>query len=113
MKYSKTTCLAQNYANEYINAENAGFFDAAIAYNSVLVIDLDLVAERFSALRQLFPDAQIYYAVKANPEPEILRLLVRLGANFDTASLFEIEQCLRAGASAQQISYSNSIKNSL
>lgn len=75
-----------------------------------LVIDLDIIAERFSALRQLFPDAQIYYAVKANPEPEILRLLVRLGANFDTASLFEIEQCLRAGASAQQISYGNSIK---
>ncbi|MBD1868996.1 type III PLP-dependent enzyme [Cyanobacteria bacterium FACHB-471] len=75
-----------------------------------LVIDLDIIKERFQALRQLFPDAQIYYAVKANPEPEILKLLVKLGANFDAASLFEIEQCLRVGASAQQISYGNPIK---
>jgi ornithine decarboxylase len=75
-----------------------------------LVIDLDIITERFQALRQLFPNAQIYYAVKANPELEILKLLVKLGANFDAASLFEIEQCLKVGASAQQISYGNPIK---
>jgi ornithine decarboxylase len=75
-----------------------------------LLMDLDIIAERFSTLRQLFPSAQIYYAVKANPELEILTLLGKLGANFDAASLFEIEQCLKSGASAQQISYGNPIK---
>ena len=41
-------------------------------------------------LRAAWPDARICYAVKANPAPEILRLLVRLGAEFDVASPAEI-----------------------
>ena len=46
------------------------------------------------------PGAQgdVLYAVKANPAPEILDLLARLGACFDCASAPEIEQALAAGA---------------
>ena len=75
-----------------------------------LVIDLDRVAEKFQLLSQALPTASIHYAVKANPETEILERLVRLGSNFDAASIFEIEQCLAAGASPHQISFGNTIK---
>lgn len=75
-----------------------------------LIMDLDAIAENFLTLRRLMPQAQIYYAMKANPAPEILKLLVGLGANFDTASIFEIRQCIAAGAAPENISYGNTIK---
>ena len=40
-----------------------------------LVVDLDVVKDNFKAFRHALPDSMIYYAVKANPAPEILKLL--------------------------------------
>lgn len=75
-----------------------------------LVLDLDVVRENYSAYRRAMPDTAIYYAVKANPAPEILELLADLGASFDCASVAEIEMALAAGATADRISYGNTIK---
>ena len=75
-----------------------------------LVVDLDVVRDNFQSFRRALPDSSIYYAVKANPAPEILRLLAGLGSNFDCASVAEIEMALKAGASASRISYGNTIK---
>jgi ornithine decarboxylase len=75
-----------------------------------LVINLNRVEEKFRLLAQALPTASIYYAVKANPESEILKRLVKLGSSFDAASIFEIEQCLAAGASPDRISFGNTIK---
>jgi ornithine decarboxylase len=77
-----------------------------------LVVDLDVVARNYTALQAALPDTQVFYAVKANPAPEILRLLVGLGSRFDAASTAEIEQCLAAGASADRLSFGNTIKKS-
>lgn len=76
----------------------------------VLVVDLDVVATRYDKLARSLPDAEIFYAVKANPAPEILRLLASRGASFDVASTGEIDQCLAVGASPASISYGNTIK---
>lgn len=75
-----------------------------------LIIDLDTIVCKFFTIRNLFNEAHIYYAVKANPAPQILKLLVNLGAKFDAASLPEIKQCLFAGANPTQISFGNPIK---
>lgn len=75
-----------------------------------LVVDLDIVADNFSALRDALPEAAIYYAVKANPARQILDLLNRMGCCFDAASIYEIESCLEAGAEADRISFGNTIK---
>ncbi|MBN9242967.1 MAG: type III PLP-dependent enzyme [Mesorhizobium sp.] len=75
-----------------------------------LVVDLDVVRDNFHAFRKALPESKIYYAVKANPAPEILRLLASLGSSFDTASVAEIEMALDAGAPAERISYGNTIK---
>ncbi len=56
------------------------------------------------------PDSRIYYAVKANPAPEILRLLAAMGSSFDTASVAEVEMAMDAGAPADRISFGNTIK---
>ncbi len=75
-----------------------------------LVIDLDIVRENYTAFVKALPDTHIYYAVKANPAPEILALLGRLGSCFDCASLPEIEMVLAAGVGPERISFGNTIK---
>lgn len=75
-----------------------------------LVVDLDIIAENYRSLRTSLPQAEIFYAIKANPAPEIARLLVELGSSFDVASPAEIELVLAAGARPDQISFGNTIK---
>ena len=75
-----------------------------------LVVDLDVVRENYLSFAKALPDTRVFYAVKANPAPEILDLLARLGSCFDTASVVEIEQALAAGATPDRISFGNTIK---
>jgi ornithine decarboxylase len=75
-----------------------------------LVVDLDVVRDNYRAFEKALPNSRIYYAVKANPAPEILRLLAAMGSHFDTASVAEIEMAMDAGAPADRISFGNTIK---
>ena len=75
-----------------------------------LIMDLDLVELAYRRLVEALPTTRVFYAVKANPAPEILSLLTRLGSSFDTASRGEIELVLAAGADASRISFGNTIK---
>ncbi len=93
-----------------MTAKIARYFADRRPATPCLVVDLDVVEENFKNLRKALPDSAIYYAVKANPAPEILALLARLGSSFDTASVAEIDMVLAAGATADRISYGNTIK---
>jgi ornithine decarboxylase len=75
-----------------------------------LQLDLKKVCESFCYLRHYFPQAAIYYAVKANPAPAIISFLNDAGSRFDVASPAEIDLCHKAGVSAARISYGNTIK---
>ncbi|MFZ3357575.1 MAG: type III PLP-dependent enzyme [Xanthobacteraceae bacterium] len=75
-----------------------------------LVVDLDVVRENYRAFAKALPDSRVFYAVKANPAPELLSILAALGSCFDTASVAEIEMVLAAGATAERISFGNTIK---
>jgi ornithine decarboxylase len=75
-----------------------------------LVVDLEVVRENYLAFAKSLPDSKVFYAVKANPAPEILRLLASLGCCFDVASVNETQAALEAGASPDRISYGNTIK---
>lgn len=75
-----------------------------------LVLDVDRVEANFRALRDALPLARIYYAVKANPAPQVLERLVRLSSHFDAAGIEEVTACLEAGAAPDAISFGNTIK---
>ena len=75
-----------------------------------LVLDLDVVRANYQAFAKALPDTRVFYAVKANPEPEILKVLAELGSCFDCASRTEIELVLAAGATPDRISFGNTIK---
>jgi ornithine decarboxylase len=100
-----------------LRAASAVFADPAAAYiaahdfdRPTLVISRDRVAQQYDALATGLGRARIHYAVKANPAPQIIRLLVKKGSGFDCASRGEIELCLAQGARPENISFGNTIK---
>lgn len=77
-----------------------------------VVIDTATIDAAYQELEDNFPYANIYYAVKANPAPAILKLLTERGANFDIASIYELDKVLGFGVGPERISYGNTIKKS-
>ncbi|KAL1965925.1 hypothetical protein VTN77DRAFT_5058 [Rasamsonia byssochlamydoides] len=51
-----------------------------------------------------------FYAVKCNPDPEILRLMAKLGNGFDCASKAEIDLALQTGVDPSRIIYAQPCK---
>ncbi len=78
-----------------------------------LVVHLDTVRAKFAELRKGFPEAKIYYAVKANPAPEVLSMLAEQGCCFDIASRFELDLIMGLGVEATRISFGNTIKKAV
>jgi ornithine decarboxylase len=75
-----------------------------------LDLDLDAVRASYRALSRAFGDLELCYAVKANPHPAVLELLVAEGASFDLASVGELDACLLAGAGPATLSWGNPVK---
>lgn len=75
-----------------------------------VVVDLDVVGDRYRSLAAALPGVAVHYAVKANPDPAVLARLVSEGSSFDVASWGEVEQCLDAGAAPSSISFGNTVK---
>lgn len=60
-----------------------------------LVMDLNKIEKRYNEIKKHLSFAKIYYAVKSNPEDEIINLLNKKGSNFDVATIFELDQLLK------------------
>jgi ornithine decarboxylase len=86
----------------------------------IVVVDHERIRRNYESFRRHFPKVQAYYAVKANPDPAIIRTLYRAGASFDVASLAEfmlVYENIRPLSAEQQqefiwdkIIYANPIK---
>jgi ornithine decarboxylase len=55
----------------------------------LFVVDHDELRRRYALFRRCLPRVQAYYAVKANPDPAIVKTLYDAGASFDVASFPE------------------------
>jgi len=66
------------------------------------IVSGEQVAANFRRLDRLLPAVTIFYAMKANPHPGILRTLREIGAGFDVASKGEIEAALAVGADPRE-----------
>lgn len=84
--------------------------EAARHETPFLVVDLKIIEKKYHELLEHFPFAKVYYAVKANPAVEVLRLLDKLGSCFDIASRYELDRVLSLGISPDRLSYGNTIK---
>ncbi len=68
------------------------------------------VIENFKAYRDAFPDADIYYAAKANGSFALLRILAKQGAGADVFSYGELYMALRAGIPEEKILFNGNSK---
>ena len=55
----------------------------------LFVVDHDALRSNYAAFKRYLPRVQAYYAVKANPDPAIIKTLYDAGASFDVASIAE------------------------
>ena len=86
------------------------FLDLQAPPTPCLVMDLDEVRAAYRRLRAVLPEARVYYAVKANPDPRVVAALAGLGAGFDVASPAEVALCLAGGVAPESISYGSTVK---
>lgn len=75
-----------------------------------LVIDLDDIRSKYSTLMRNLPGFEVFYAVKCNPEPTILKTLQRSGSSFEVASVGELKRLIKIGVNPSKVIYSNPVK---
>lgn len=78
--------------------------EAAERFGTPLYLyDFARVRERVARLREALGDAELLYAVKANPNGALLRLLAGLGLGAEVITLGELERAVRAGVPVTRI----------
>lgn len=75
-----------------------------------IVINLNKVKTNFIKLKDSFPFAKIFYAIKANPGEPILQMLVDQGSCFDIASRYELDLIQKFDVAPERLSFGNTIK---
>ncbi|KAF1987810.1 ornithine decarboxylase [Aulographum hederae CBS 113979] len=78
--------------------------------DAFFVADLGEVYRQFMRWKMNLPRVKPHYAVKCNPDPQVLRLLAELGTGFDCASKAEIESVLNLGIDPSRIIYAQPCK---
>lgn len=86
------------------------FLDENKPETPCVVIDLDIIKKNYQKLKWYLPEANIFYAVKANPGKPVVQTLAEEGSNFDIASIGELDLVLSLGVDPSKISYGNTIK---
>ncbi len=78
---------------------------AETAGTPTYVIDVTRVRENFERMRDAFPATGIYYAVKANTSPPVVRALNEMGAGMECVSAGEVRRVMNAGVDESKILY--------
>src|SRR5712692_11413028 len=76
-----------------------------------LIIDTAIVRGKVRRFRAAMPRVRPHYAVKANPDRRVLKVLVQEGAGFEIASTAELELLLGLGVAPAEIFFSNPVKS--
>lgn len=75
-----------------------------------VLVDLDIVKQNYLNLQKNFPFVKIYYAMKANPHKDVVKLVNQLGSYFDVASVNQLKQLIKQDVDINKVSYGNTIK---
>lgn len=85
--------------------------DLAKKYGSPLfIISKSKLLEQVNKFKTLIPRVTPYYAVKANPQLEILKIFTQAGLGFDVASKNEIESITDLGVEPGRMIFANTNK---
>ena len=75
-----------------------------------IVVNLNTIKMNFIKLKDSFPYAKIFYAIKANPGEPVLKMLADMGSSFDIASRYELDLIKKFVSDPSRLSYGNTIK---
>ncbi len=76
-----------------------------------LILDNAIVREKARRLRAAMPRVRTHYAVKANPDRRVLKVLMQEGCGFEIASTAELDLLLALGVAPAGVFYSNPMKS--
>jgi ornithine decarboxylase len=76
-----------------------------------LIVDTALVRGKVRRFRAAMPRVRPHYAVKANPDRRVLKVLAQEGTGFEIASTAELDLLLGLGVPAAEVFYSNPVKS--
>ena len=76
-----------------------------------LIVDTAIVRGKVRRFRAAMPRERPHYAVKANPDRRVLKVLAQEGAGFEIASTAELDLLAGLGVPAAEVFYSNPVKS--
>jgi ornithine decarboxylase len=76
-----------------------------------LILDTAIARGKVRRFRAAMPRVRPHYAVKANPDRRVLKVLAQEGCGFEIASTAELDLLLALGVPAAEVFYSNPIKS--
>ena len=100
--------------NEYYNNIKKLIYEyldtTVYSEESIYFLDLGEIERLFNLWNDKFVNIQPYYAIKCNPDKEFIKKLGNLGANFDCASIAEIDNIINLNIDPSRIIYANPCK---
>jgi len=112
--------MGQKFRIEKIHTEIAAKSTIQKAFNFLktteleppyLLLDKAKVRQKLTSIGKNIRNSEVYYAVKANPDIEVLSLINNMGAGFEIASEGELAMLISLGVSKERIITSNPIKS--
>ncbi len=76
----------------------------------LLVLSRSKLAENYASLKESLPAVELFYAVKANPNIDCVRIINELGGSFDISSVGEFELIKSLGVENERLLYTQPIK---
>jgi ornithine decarboxylase len=76
-----------------------------------LILDTAIVREKARRFRAAMPRVRPHYAIKANPDRRVVKVLAQEGAGCEIASTAELDLLLALGIPAPEVFYSNPMKS--
>ncbi|MFX0030246.1 MAG: diaminopimelate decarboxylase [Candidatus Hermodarchaeota archaeon] len=102
------------YKNGILHFANLNTIEIAEEFGTpIYVISEDIIRNRYKELKYIldseYKNNSIHFAMKANSNLSVLRILDSEGASFDCTSTGEIHACLKAGISPTKIIYTGNM----
>jgi ornithine decarboxylase len=96
---------------------NAGTWQKVIAYKKnaaeptpLLLMDLDVIKQKAALIGKQIRNAQVFYALKANPDLRLAKMLYASGMGFEIASTGELKMVKSFGVDPDKIITGNTVK---
>src|SRR5438477_7724283 len=76
-----------------------------------LIVETAIVRGKVRRFRAAMPRVRPHYAVKANPDRRVLKVLIQEGCGFEIASIAELDLLLGLGVPAAEVFFSNPVRS--